>query len=260
MKKITQNLKKGLKNQAMRLSLLLILLSYQAYSETNRVWINVTGAQGAFSQALMGYRTGATDGVDNGVDAAYMNDGAIALTSLIGNSRYAIQFRGLSLSETNVMPLSFSASYNGTYTFAIDHLDGFFTSSNCGVYIHDTVTNTYNNLKTGSYTFTVNAGMYNNRFQFIYTANSSTLGTSQNTFTSQNLNISKNNSDIVINSGTTLLKDITIYSIKGELLYQNQNNNSSQTIISSLTLSQQPIIIRVTTQDGITVTKKWLYL
>ncbi len=260
MKNITQTLLNGIKNQTMRLSVLLILISSQAQAvETNRVWINVTGAQGAFSQALVGYRTGATDGVDHGVDGAYMNNGAIALTSLIGSARYAIQFKGLPVSVTDAMPLSFSASFNGTYTFAIDHLDGFFSNSNCGIYIHDTATNTFSNLKMGSYTFTANAGMHNNRFEFVYTEDSTALGTDQNTLTTENLNVSKNNTNIIIDSGDILLKDITLYSINGQLLYQNQNNNSSQIIISSLMLSRQPIIIKVTTQDGISVTKKWLY-
>lgn len=259
MKNITQTLLNGIKNQTMHLSVLLILISCQAQAETNRVWINVTGAQGAFSQALMGYRTGATDGVDHGVDGAYMNNGAIALTSLIGSVRYAIQFKGLPVSVTDAMPLSFNASSNGTYTFTIDHFDGFFSDSNCGIYIYDTATNTSSNLKMGGYTFTANAGMHNNRFRFIYAANSSALGTDQNTFTTENLNVSKSNTNIVIDSGSTLLRDITLYSINGELLYQNQNNNSSQIIISSLMLSRQPIIIKVTTQDGIAVTKKWLH-
>lgn len=260
MKIITLNLLKAIKNQAMQLTVLVTLLSFQAQAVTNRVWINVTGTQGAFSQTLMGYRTGATDGCDNGVDGAYMNDGAIALASLIGNVRYAIQFKGLPFSEADVIPLSFSTSYNGTFTFTIDHMDGFFTNSTFGVYIHDTQANTYTNLKTGGYTFTSNAGMYNSRFELTYFANSSALGTNQNIFTNDNLNVSQNNSDIVINSGVTLLKDVVLYSINGSLLYQNHETNSNLTTISSPNLRQQPIIIKVTTQDGITVVKKWLYL
>ena len=188
-----------------------------------------------------------------------MNNGAIALASLIGNVRYAIQFKGLPILATDIVPLSFSASYNGTYTFVIDHMDGFFTSSSCGIFIHDTVTNTYNNLKMGGYTFTANTGMFNNRFKLMYTTSSSALGTEPNTFTAENLNVSENNSDIVINSGTVVLKDITLYSINGELLYQNRNNNLTHTVIRLPMLSRQPIIIKVITQNDIVVTKKWLY-
>jgi hypothetical protein len=272
MKIITSILCRRFYNEAASLVLLLTLINFQAHAasisnsssklllETNRVWINVTDSQGAFSQTLFGYRTGATAGYDYGLDGAFFNDGAIALASLIGNTRYAIQFKGLPFLTTDVVPLSFSASYNGTYTFAIDHMDGFFANSAIAVYLHDTVTNTYSNLKTGGYTFTSNAGMYNNRFELTYASESSSLGANQNTFTSEDLNISSNNADIVINSGTTLLKDINIYSINGKLLYQNQNFNSSPAIISMPTISKQPIIIKVTTQNGIIVSKTWLYL
>ena len=225
--------------------------------ETNRVWINASDSNGAFSQTLIGYRTGATDGVDHGLDGAYMNNGAIAITSLIGSERYAIQFKGLPFSAADVVPLSFSASYDGTFTFAIDHMDGFFMNSTFAIYIHDTVNNTYNNLKTGSYSFTVDAGMYNNRFELIY---DTTLGTNQNIFTADNLNVSQSNSTIVINSGNTLLKEIILYSINGKLLYQNRDINSSQTVITSVTAGQQPIIIKATTQEGITFAKKCFLL
>lgn len=260
MKNITKNLLKIVKNQTLFLSIILVLMCIQSKAETNRVWINVTSTQGAFSQTLMGYRTAATDGVDNGVDGAYMNDGAIGLASLIGSVRYAIQFKGVPFSISDVVPLSFSASYNGTYTFAIANMDGFFLNPDFAVYIHDKVTNTLKNLKTGNYTFNSNAGMYNNRFELKYIEITSFLGTTQNTFTAENLIISQNNTDIVINSGTIVLKDISLYSINGILLYQNHNTNSNLSIISSPITSKQPVILKVTSQDGITVTKKWLYL
>ncbi|WNM18878.1 hypothetical protein [Flavobacterium capsici] len=75
--------------------------------ETNRIWLNVTGAQGAFSQTLYGYRTGAIDGFDEGVDEAFFYDGAIALASLLGDVRYVIQFKGLSFSIEDVCTIKF---------------------------------------------------------------------------------------------------------------------------------------------------------
>ena len=273
MKIITQNLLNLVKPQVISLVVLVTLLSFQAEAatlkfnkksklivETNRVWINVTSTQGAFSQTLMGYRAGATDGVDYGLDGAYMNNGAVALASLIGSTRYAIQFKGVPFSVNDIVPLSFSATNNGTYTFAIDHMDGFFNNTSFAVYIHDIVTDTYTNLKTSGYTFTSNAGMYNNRFELTYVQFSGALGTTQNTFNASNLNVSQDFDNLRIDGGTTLLKNIAIYTINGQLLYQNNNVNASLSSVNPASLSQQLIIIKVTTQDGITVAKKWLYL
>ena len=205
----------------------------------------------------MGYRTGATDGVDNGLDGAYMNNGAVALASLIDGVRYAIQFKGLPFAVTDVVPLSFSAGYTGTYTIAIDHLDGLFTDTNLGICIHDKETNTYNNLKTSSYTFSAAVGMHNDRFELTYVQNA--LGTSPNLFSASDLTVFQNNGGLEINTGTTQLKNITIYSLTGQLLFKNNQVDASQSLISINSVGRQPIIIKVTTQDGMTVFKKWLY-
>jgi len=92
--------------------------------ETHRLWLNVSGPSNTFSQTLIGYRTGATDGVDAGLDGAFFNNATIALSSLINNDRYAIQFRGLPFSISSMMPLNFVTSISGTFTLAIDHMDG----------------------------------------------------------------------------------------------------------------------------------------
>jgi len=266
MKTITKNL---LSYVTLTTSALLFGFSIQAKNhlattmvttvETNRVWINVTDTQGAFSQTLMGYRSGATDGYDHALDGAFMNDGAISLASLIGGDRYAIQFKGLPFVATDVVPLSFKATYNGTYTFNIDHADGFFNTANFGVYIHDTLNNTYTNIKSGGYTFTCAAGTFNNRFQLTYSNPSTNLGVDANAFTASSLLVYQDNAAIIINAGTAILKDIALYTLTGQMLYENHQANATQTTINADVLAKQPLIIKVTTQDGITVAKKWLY-
>ena len=273
MKTISKSVRNGVRNKALAVTVSVLFFGFQANAvhlnnslktfstvETNRVWINVTDSNGAFSQTLMGYRSGATDGYDHGLDGAFMNDGAIALASLIGTTRYAIQFKGLPFVATDRVPLSFTASYNGTYTFAIDHMDGFFANTTLPVYIHDTVTNTYNNLKMGGYTFTANTGLYNTRFEIVYTQSESTLVTNQSTFTAASLNVYQNNTSLIFNGGTTELQNIAIYSINGQLLYSNNQINASSTTVFEKFLSQQILIIKVTTKEGSIATKKWLYL
>jgi hypothetical protein len=62
---------------------------------------------------------------------------------------------------------------------------------------------------------------------------------------------SKLNDSGVINAGMTLLKCVAPYSINGPLLYQNSQVNASLTTITTGALSIQPIIIKVTTHEGI---------
>ena len=229
--------------------------------ERHRVWINVTDSStGAFSQTLFGYRTGATDGYDPGLDGAYFNDGAIALTSLIGADRYTIQFRGLNYDPNDVIPLSFMTNYNGNFTFALDHVDGFFLNSSQPVYILDTQTNVYTNLKTSNYTFSSAIGTFNDRFKLVYhnPYETNSLGIND-VFTSDNLVILQNQDNISLQTGDTVLESVAIFNLSGQIIYQNYNVNATQLTVTNLKINHQPIIIRAITKDGIMVSKKWLY-
>ena len=229
--------------------------------ERHRVWINVTdNTTGAFSQTLFGYRTGATDGFDQGLDGAYFNDGVVALTSLIGNDRYAIQFRGLNYSPNDVIALSFNSTYEGNFTFALDHADGFFLNTNQPVYILDTETNVYTNLKTSNYTFNCQVGMYNDRFKLVFynPGQTSSLGNTDHQFASNSISVYQDQGDMFIQSSYAQIKSLAIYNLNGQLIYQNNNVNDVRLSISGLNTNHQALFIKGLTVDGIPVTKKFL--
>lgn len=229
--------------------------------ERHRVWINVTdNTNGAFSQTLFGYRTGATDGFDQGLDGAYFNDGVVALTSLIGNDRYAIQFRGLNYSPNDVIALSFNCAYEGNFTFAFDHADGFFLNSNQPIYILDTETNIYTNIKTSNYTFNCQVGMYNDRFKLVFynPGQTSSLGNTDHQFTTNSISVYQDQGDVFIQSGYAQIKSLAIYNLNGQLIYQNNNVNDVRLVVSGLNTNHQALFIKGLTVDGIAVTKKFL--
>lgn len=229
--------------------------------ERHRVWINVTdNTNGAFSQTLFGYRTGATDGFDQGLDGAYFNDGVVALTSLIGNDRYAIQFRGLNYSPNDVIALSFNCAYEGNFTFAFDHADGFFLNSNQPIYILDTETNVYTNIKTSNYTFNCQVGMYNDRFKLVFynPGQTSSLGNTDHQFTTNSISVYQDQGEMFIQSGYAQIKSLAIYNLNGQLIYQNNNVNDVRLVVSGLNTNHQALFIKGLTVDGIAVTKKFL--
>jgi hypothetical protein len=245
-------------------------LSLQAFSisvtkksyvvETNRVWLDVTDSNGAFSQTLMGYRTGATDGYDHGLDGAYMNDGVVALNSLIGDVRYAIQFKGLPFVATDVVALSFNAVYSGSFTLSIDHCDGFFQNTNFGVYIHDTVTDTYTNLKNGGYTFNSDIGLFNSRFQLAYTALEGNLAVADVSDPSDSLLVYPSASSLVIQfSNGTAVQNIALYTLTGVLLSKQEGHSATVIMVEGLHMHQQPLIVKGITTTGRTFVKKcWI--
>ena len=95
--------------------------------EKNRIWLNMTSANGAFNQTMIAYMTGATDGIDPGIDGRFFNDTQTALNSLISGEEFAIQGRSLPFELSDVVAMQFKAENAGTYTIAIDHVDGLFT-------------------------------------------------------------------------------------------------------------------------------------
>ena len=219
--------------------------------EYNRLWLNMTSPASEFVQMSVGYNTGATQEEDL-FDGKYFNDGPIALTSIIGTSEYAIQGRALPFNASDVVPLSYTVTNAGSYTIAIDHADGLFTTGTQNVFIKDNLNNTYTNLNTTPFTFATEAGTFNNRLELVYENQLSNPTTS---FTANNVVIYKNNEDFVINSGVATMADITVYDIRGRVVLTKKGINSSEIRINAGT-TNQVLLVQIKTTEGFVVTKK----
>ena len=132
--------------------------------ERHRIWLSMTNTAGFFSQTLVAYMAGATNGVDAAIDGRYFNDSQTALTSIINTQEYSIQGRQLPFVASDVVILGFKTELSNTYKISLDKVDGLFLTSQV-IYLKDKLTNTYTNLRTGSYTFSSVAGVFNNRFE-----------------------------------------------------------------------------------------------
>jgi acetyltransferase-like isoleucine patch superfamily enzyme len=224
--------------------------------ERNRVWLNVTNAAGAFSQAMIGYVTNATNGFDLNYDGKYINDGEIALASVLDAEPYAIQCKALPFAATDVIPMQFTATTAGTYTIAIDKVDGLFAAGQ-NVYLRDTVTGTVQNLSEGAYSFATEAGTFNARFEVVFQA--STLGVSNPVLNENQVVIYKTPAnEISINTGNFVMDHVMIYDLAGRLLFQQKDINDSQTTIK-VGLATEVLLVKIKTQDGKSVTKKVLF-
>jgi len=220
--------------------------------ERNRIWLNATSGSGSFSQTMVGYITDATQGVDPTIDGKFINDGDIALTSMIGTTRYAIQGRALPFDAGDIVPLNFKAVNAGDYTIAIDHVDGLFTGSQ-DIYLRDNVTGTIHDLHTGGYTFTSTAGTFDSRFEVLYQL---PLGYHIPEFNENQVIIYKNTSnEIVINAGNVVMSTVKVFDIRGRLLLDQRNINAKQTAVNTGS-ANEVLLVQITSQEGITVTKK----
>ena len=220
--------------------------------ERHRIWLNATGADGLFSQTMVGYMSDATNGYDATIDGKYINDGSIALTSLIDATPYAIQGRSMPFDAADIVPMQFKAATAGTFSIAIDHVDGLFNGSQ-DIYLRDTQTGMDHDLKASAYTFSSEAGTFDTRFKLVYTA---ALSVDHPTLDANTIVIYKNeNQSFTINSGAIAMASIKVFDIRGRMITTQNNINTTQATITA-GQTNQVLLVQVTSVDGATVTKK----
>ncbi|AWH83629.1 hypothetical protein HYN59_00195 [Flavobacterium album] len=219
----------------------------------SRLWLNLSGQDG-FSQAAIGYTDMTTLGLDYGWDGkAFINDGDVTLFSLAGEETLGIQARP-SFEASDVVPMGYQATQPGTYTIALDHMDGVFEAGQ-DIYLQDNLLNITHDLKQGAYEFTTEAGVVTNRFNVIY---AEPLSTENPTLDANSVIVYKDGSSISINSGTADMTGVSVYDTRGRLLYSAKDINATETVINGLQVQQQVLIVEVTSPKG-KITKKLIY-
>ncbi|WP_160750025.1 GEVED domain-containing protein [Flavobacterium sp. Sd200] len=213
----------------------------------SRYWLNLTDTQGGFSQALVAYSENTTMGLDYGYDGKMLNDGGrVALYSVAEATNLSIQARS-SFTATDVVPMGFTALAAGQYTIAIDRKDGLFDEGQ-EIYLKDNLLGTVTSLEE-AYTFTSEAGTFNGRFEVVYAASPS-LGDDDHSLNANSVMVFKQGNGIAINTGSATMKSVTIYDIRGRQLYTRSGINATETVVSSLQVEQQVLIVEVDTVKG----------
>lgn len=227
--------------------------------ERHRVWLNLTNTQGAFKQLLIGYVEGATNLWDDNYDAATLDANPfVDFYSINNNLKLVIQGRALPFDEADTIPLGYRSAIAGDFTIAIDRTDG--NLSNQPIYLQDKVTNKLHDLRTGGYTFTTAIGVFPERFMLRY-KNSGTLDTSDFASLDKNVFVSIKDKTIKLQavSDTENLSETTIYDIGGKLLYNKKEINNKELLITNLQPTHQVLLVKITLDNGHTVTKKIVF-
>ena len=226
-------------------------------TEKNRIWLNLSAGSEPVNQMMVAYMDGATTGIDAAIDGRYINDNPTALNSDINGEEFVIQGKGLPFDATDTVPLTFKTASAGSFTIAIDHVDGLF-SNNQEIFLKDTATGIEQDLKVGSYTFTSNVGAFNSRFLLTYKASKS-LGINNLVFDANSILVFKQNGALNINAGKTVIKNLRVFDIKGMLIFEQKDVNASTTTLKNFMEGKQTILIQITSDENKTVTKKAIY-
>jgi hypothetical protein len=224
--------------------------------ERNRIWLNMVNNEGAFKQILVGYIEGATNNVDFNYDAPTISGNSyLDFYSLNETKKLTIQGRALPFENTDLVPLGYKTTVAGDFTIGIDHGDGFFGKQE--VYLEDKTTGKTINLRNENYTFSTLIGTFTERFVLRYTGK--TLGTDDLENLENSVLVSVKNKTVSITCSKETIKDVTIFNVGGQLVYSKNKVNSSELQITNLHSSDQVLLVKVTLENGSTVTKKVIF-
>ncbi|MDD3004014.1 lamin tail domain-containing protein [Flavobacterium sp.] len=224
-------------------------------NELHRFWLNLSSTTEVVGQTLIGYATGATSGVDNGLDALYFNDSALALTSLIDNVEYVIQGRSLPFVDTDIVPLGFKSDVAGNFTISLSNFDGLFAEDQA-IYLRDNTAGVVHNLKSSDYSFTTPAGIFNTRFEVLY---NTTLGANNPALSNHNILIGVKDQIIQINAGDVTMNKIELIDVSGRVIYSQEGVNATTATLENVVLNNQMLIVRISTQENGIVTQKIIF-
>ena len=224
--------------------------------ERNRVWLEISNATGAYKQMMVGYIENATNDIDSGFDGEMVDAGnPVSLYTLVNNTKLTIQGKALPFDINDQIPIGYKSTTAGTFQINLGNFDGLFTDT--GVYLEDTTSGNIYDLKQNAYTFATEAGTFNTRFILRFT--SSSLSTNQNTFNSSDAVVYKNNRSIFIETPNVNMKSVQIYDLRGRLVAEQNTINASKAAFTNLNVAQQVLLVHITSNDNVTVTKKIVF-
>lgn len=216
--------------------------------EKHRFWLELKGNNALFKEILIGFSNKGTDELD-ALDGELNSTSNNQFYSFINDKNYVIQSLPLPFEENRVIPVGLKVSQTGNYTISLSTFDGLFEEQN--IYLRDKLLRTLHNLKNGEYEFYSNSGTINDRFEIVF---STTLGLNDN-IKEESWIVYKSNSKITVETFGFTMQDVSVYDVLGKRIYNYKTNNVSNHTIPNLN-QNQVVIVKVTTNDGIILSKK----
>jgi len=222
--------------------------------EYHRFWMNIKGSSNnMFRQMLVGYIEGATNDFDVTYDATTFTSSSIDVYSIVSNKNTTIQGRALPFSTEDVVTIGYKVPTAGTYTFELDAAEGVLDADQ-PIYIKDTTTETYHNLKDGPFTFTSTAGTFNQRFEVHYT--NQVLSVNNPIFNENSVLVYGSNKTIKAASTSSTIVGVEIFDLLGKQLYRASKIDTNEFTTNSFDLNNTFLIVKVQLENNKTITRK----
>lgn len=224
--------------------------------ESGRIWLDIVSATNATSRALVGYVPEATMQRDRLFDAITKVENYQTLYTLLNGESFNIQGRSLPFDDKDLVPVGFYAETTGNYTIALGTVDGFFTDNTIGIYLEDKLLNVIHDLRQNPYAFTSAAGRFDSRFVLRYT--DQTLSNSDFDAIQNGVVIFANDA-VNVSSSLERIKDVVVYDVLGRVIAEKKNVSTNTVALTNIRPTQSALIVKVTLENGQTVSKKVIY-
>ncbi|RYY33807.1 MAG: T9SS sorting signal type C domain-containing protein [Sphingobacteriaceae bacterium] len=220
----------------------------------SRYWLNVKGSADVFSQALVAYSTVGTNGIDNGYDSETFTDGEINIYSVAEATSLSIQTRP-EFNTADIVKLGFKSAVAGTFEISLDNVDGEFAGAQA-IIIKDNQTGAMHNLKDSAYSFTTDAGIFNDRLEVVYVTEA--LGTDTPVVATKDVIIYRNAKQVNVKAPKAI-ESVVVYDMLGRIVYEKNNIGTSEVASSELNTAQQVVIVKVTLDNQQVISKKIMW-
>lgn len=223
--------------------------------ERHRIWLDVSNTTGNFRQTLIGYIEGATDDIDYGYDAEYLGGGnPVEFYSKVADKKVSIKAVGLPFNVSDAHDLVFKTTIAGEYQITASQFDEYFDAYD--IFVEDRLMNITHNLKHGAYTFSTEAGTFENRFVIKFAQG--LLSTNSKVFDQNNVVVYKKDQKIYINSGNVTMDNVQLFDIRGAKVFEKSSINSNEAVLSP-NVAQQVLIVKIRSTEGVEVSKKIVF-
>jgi len=217
--------------------------------ERHRIWLDLLSPNDITNTILVGYVQNATNSFDRLFDGYDFSSGDNSgFYSLINDETLSIQGRALPFLKEDFVPLGIIANETGSHTIAINTIDGLFITQDQNIYIEDTALNIIHDIRISPYSFTIDAGIRNDRFILRYT--DETLDVNQ-LDDNEGISIMAPISEYIkVTSEIGTINSIAIYDIVGRVIFTTEDINQSEFILNQTRLSDGAYIVKVELYNG----------
>ncbi len=204
-------------------------------------------------QILLTVDSHATEAIDWGYDAKYIDDQMDDMYWMINSEKFNIQ--GVdTITQASIVPIGLHLRNGGQNKISIDHLEN--VPNEVEIFVHDKVLNTYHNLRQSEYAFTLPAGSYLDRYEITFQEGSA-LSVEEDELSDLDVYYANTYESLVLVNPTLRdIRSIELFNIMGQSICTIKPiENSTYSEYKVKNLSTGAYIVKVVTDTGTTSKK-----